>query len=112
MKQPMSASLTVGELKKELARWPDDARIDFGETVDGMPLKFSRFKAQNKTTLQVVLDADQDFFRAEPDGEAEGEIEELPPDDTKIDELEGEDPVIDEIDIGDDKIEELEDLKP
>lgn len=48
-------TLTVAELKRQLAGWSDDTKIDFGCTLTGTPLVFYRFKKRGEKSLQIEL---------------------------------------------------------
>ncbi|MGL3210929.1 hypothetical protein [Bradyrhizobium sp. BR 1433] len=47
--------LTVGDLKRELAKWSDETEIDFGATEARTPLVFYRFKKRGDKLLQIEL---------------------------------------------------------
>lgn len=44
MVRSKDSGLTVGELRKRLVEWPDEARITFGCTIEGDPLLYVRCK--------------------------------------------------------------------
>lgn len=52
MAHSRDSGLTVGDLRHELATWPDEARITFGSTVEGDPLVFVRFK--NRSSIRKM----------------------------------------------------------
>lgn len=54
-------TITIGELKKELAMFPDDAEIDFGSTMSGNTLCFYRTKDRGAGTVQIELNEYNDI---------------------------------------------------
>ena len=56
------ATLTVREIRKEIQNLPDDVEIDFGSTLAGKPLVFSRFKWRGEKLLQIELNEADSFF--------------------------------------------------
>jgi hypothetical protein len=58
--------LTVGAIREAIRGVADDVEITFGETLNGVPLRFYRFKWRGEKLLQFELnEADQSL-----DGEA------------------------------------------
>lgn len=55
MPKSRDSGLTVGELRRELSAWPDDARITFGCTIEGDPLLFVRFKNRSAEGRMTIL---------------------------------------------------------
>lgn len=52
--------LTVGELRRFIKEVPDDVEIDFGCTLDAVPLIWYRFKWRDDKLLQLELNEDRD----------------------------------------------------
>lgn len=48
-----SGPLTVGEIRDAIAYLDDDVEINFGSTLNGVPLIFYRFKWRGKKLLQI-----------------------------------------------------------
>ena len=44
--------ITVGDLRQQLAQYPDDAQLIFGSTVAGIPLIFYRVKNRSPRVAQ------------------------------------------------------------
>jgi hypothetical protein len=51
----MSDRLTLGQLRRDLAEYPDDAEVVFGGTVLGSELKFYRVKGRGEKVVQIEL---------------------------------------------------------
>lgn len=47
--------ITVGELKRRLSIFPDDAEITFGSTRNGVPLVFYRTKGRGPDLVHIEL---------------------------------------------------------
>lgn len=48
-------SITVGELKAELSRWPDGAAVTFRCPLQDRELRFYRVQSPSKDSVQVEL---------------------------------------------------------
>ena len=54
--------LTVGALRRALAECRDEAIVDFGTTLSGIPLRWYRFtKDQNLFQFELLEDIDNDL---------------------------------------------------
>lgn len=52
--------LTVGDIRNAIHDLDDDVEIDFGSTLEGVPLKFYRFKWRGEKLLQIELSEDDE----------------------------------------------------
>ncbi|MGP8232377.1 MAG: hypothetical protein ACLQL2_06885 [Methylovirgula sp.] len=53
--------LTVGDLQDAVHGSDRDIQIDFGSTMDGIPLIFYRFKWRGEKLLQIELNEEREF---------------------------------------------------
>jgi len=63
-------TLTVGAIREAIRGVADDVEITFGETLNGVPLHFYRFKWRDEKLLQFELNEADQSLGGESDGRA------------------------------------------
>ena len=54
-----NSPITVGDIRNALAYIDDNVKVSFGGTLEGIPLKFYRFKWRGENLFQFELNEDR-----------------------------------------------------